>query len=154
MKGRDVLIGIAIGAFLVLFLMNYHSGKSSPPHPRPSSSQSAKATNNKGHNTHQGAGKQHTTAAHRTTASRTTAHQATTHQATAAKGTPATDALPSSHRLATGKNASKTDAKTTASAPGKSSGISDSLIVIACLIAIAAALSTVTLTVRGLRADK
>jgi hypothetical protein len=150
MKGRDVLIGVAIGAFLVLFLTNYHAGKSSP-HPKPSaSSQSAKSTGSKHKDPvkthHQAAHKQHTTAAAQ--------HNSDTKPAPAK---PATEAQPSTHRLATGKNAGKTDAKTTdkaASPAAKSSGISDGLIVVACLIAIAAALSTVTLTVRGLKAAK
>lgn len=147
MKGRDVLIGVAIGAFLVLFLTNYHSGKPHDPHPKSSASAQAASTQH-------GASSQHVDKTHHQAASK---HPAPTAKHTAAAkprpANPTAEAQPSAHRLSTGKAGSKTTGKA-ASAPAKSSGISDGLIVIACLIAIAAALSTVTLTVRGLRVAK
>ncbi|HEX4060411.1 MAG TPA: hypothetical protein VHY58_05235 [Streptosporangiaceae bacterium] len=149
MKGRDVLIGVAIGAVLVLFLVNYHSGKSTP-HPQPSVTNSAAAsqhkTKSKSH--HSSSKKSHSSAA---AAKHTPGPKPSGAAASATpvgQSRPTTASLPSSHHL-TAKATTRT-----ASAQGKSSGISDGLIVIACLIAIAAALSTVTMTVRGLRVAK
>jgi hypothetical protein len=148
MKGRDVLIGVAIGAFVVLFLTNYHSGKSSPPHPKPSVSAQSSHRPAALHTRHKD------TKPHRSTDAAVThkadpgpsadAAKATRTTGTPATGKPTTDALPSAHRITASR----------ASPAAKSSGLSNGLIVIASLIAIAAALSTVTLTVRGLRAAK
>jgi hypothetical protein len=155
MKGRDVLIGVAIGAFLVLFLTNYHPAKSPPPHPKPSASAqslprsaaaSSRLKDTKSHHPAPQHSASHHGADPRPSADAASAKPATGKSATgkAATGKPTTDALPSAHRITA----------TRASAPAKSSGVSNGLIIIASLIAIAAALSTVTLTVRGLRANK
>jgi cytoskeletal protein RodZ len=146
MKGRDVLIGVAIGAALVLFLVNYHSGKSTP-HPKSTVSASAshpKSTSKSHHSTSKKS-RSSAAAAKHTPSPKPSGAAATAHPASQR---PTTASQPSAHHL------SAKPAAHTASAPAKSSGISDGLIVIACLIAIAAALSTVTMTVRGLRAAK
>jgi hypothetical protein len=152
MKGRDVLIGVAIGAVLVLFLVNYHSGKSTP-HPKPSATTSASASHHKG-KSHHSSKKSHSSAAAakhtpgpKPSGAAASARPASQGGATnQSRPTPASQ--PSAHHL------SAKPVAHTASAPAKSSGISDGLIVIACLIAIAAALFTVTMTVRGLRVAK
>jgi hypothetical protein len=164
MKGRDVLIGVAIGAFVVLFLTNYHSGKSPPPHPKPSvsaqSSHRPAAVSSHHRDTrphHSTAAAVHHKAGPRPSTDAASARSGTGRSGTARSGTgrsgtggsatgkPTTDALPSAHPITGGRAASPA---------AKSSGLSNGLIVVASLIAIAAALSTVTLTVRGLRAAK
>jgi hypothetical protein len=154
MKGRDVLIGVAIGAFLVLFLTNYHPAKSPPAHPKPSASAqslprsaaaSSRLRDTKSHHpAPQHSAPPRSAPQHRADP-RPSADAASAKPAgKSATGKPTTQALPSAHRITA----------TQASAPAKSSGVSNGLIIIASLIAIAAALSTVTLTVRGLRAAK
>jgi hypothetical protein len=154
MKGRDVLIGVAIGAFVVLFLTNYHSGKSPPPHPKPSVSAQSSHRPAAVSSHHRDTRPHHSTAAavHHKAGPRGTGRSGTGGSGTGRSGTggsatgkPTTDALPSAHPITGGRAASPA---------AKSSGLSNGLIVVASLIAIAAALSTVTLTVRGLRAAK
>jgi len=147
MKGRDVLIGVAIGAFLVLFLTNYHSGKSTP-HPKPSVTTSAPSSLHKvtSKRRHPAARKSHTTAA---SAQHTAGPKPSADAVSAKPVKPSTASRPSAHRQQGGRTTAKA-----AAATGKSSGLSNGLIIIACLIAFIAALSTVTMTVRGLRVAK
>jgi hypothetical protein len=143
MKGRDLLIGAVAGGILVI-LLTHTGGKT--PHAGHSPSASASPAASAGKHHHHGS-KHHT---HHTAAPKT--HQATAkpqHTAGAgasASATPQASGHPSAHPTPSGHAASPT-AKSSGS-----SGLGNGLIAVACLIAIAAALFTVTMTVRGLRA--
>jgi hypothetical protein len=125
-RGRDVLIGVLLGAALIIWVTTrHHTNNSSSSHPRATVSAS------------------HSPAKH---AARTPAVQAPASKAAAPatrRPTPAASTHPSalthsSTRLASNKSAD--------------SGIGNGVIAIAALIAIAASLSTVALTVRHMRA--
>jgi hypothetical protein len=144
--GRDILIGVAIGAILILFLTHHHSSSSSSSHPKDSSS----AQSSKHHGGAKSAGHRNKsdTAAHASPHAHTSSHahaSASPHPTTGGQASPPAHSSPGAHTSSPAHAANN---------QSKSSGTSGALIAIASLIAIAAALSTVALTLRGRRADK
>jgi hypothetical protein len=125
-RGRDVLIGVPVGAVLIIWITSTHhkTNGSSGSHPRTSASASASHSPTR-HAAKAPAPKQHT-------------HAAASHHAAPAASTHPTPLTHSATRLASaGKPAD--------------SGLGNGVIAIAALVAIAASLSTVTLTVHHMR---
>jgi hypothetical protein len=159
MKGRDILIGALLGALVVIWATNHHDGKSSasqvkhsvsvqsssPPHggrtPAAHPSRHAATTHPAARSSHPAA---HTPATHPAS----TAHTGSAARVSHTGATPTRSPHPSMSAHATRR------AATGASHPAKSLDVSAGLIAIASLIAIAASLSTVTMTMRSLRAAK
>lgn len=125
-RGRDVLIGVLLGAALIVFVATRHNTHNSgSSHPRTTASASTASSHGK-HGAKAPATKTHPKA-------KTASHRPT--PAASTRPTPLTQA---SKRVASSKPAD--------------SGIGNGVIAIAALIAIAASLSTVALTVRHMRA--
>jgi hypothetical protein len=131
-RGRDFVIGLLVGAVLVL-LVTHHGGGSSKPNPKPTTS----ATPSHGAKT----------------------RSADTHRprpGPAVTVHPTILAHPSTSRpspLAHPASIAHLAARTAASGQSGESGLGDGVIAIASLVTIAASLSTVTMTVRGQRAS-
>jgi hypothetical protein len=125
-RGRDVLIGVLVGAVLIIWVTSTHhkTHGSSGSHPRTSAS--ASASHSPAKHAKAPAPKKHT-------------HAAASHHAAPAASTHPTPLTHSATHLAS------------ASKPADS-GLGNGVIAIAALVAIAASLSTVTLTVHHMRA--
>lgn len=141
MKGRDLLIGAIAGGILIILLT--HAG--SKPQSGHSPSASATQTSSSGKHHH------HHNSGHGKTAGDQHTHPATTKPPHTAGASPAASATTQTSGQASPHPTTSAHA---ASPAAKSSGLGNGLIAVACLIAIAAALFTVTMTVRGLRANK
>jgi hypothetical protein len=126
-RGRDVLIGVIVGAVLIIWITSTHhkTQGSSGSHPRTSASASASHSPAK-HAAKAPAAKKHASAS-------------VSHHAAPAPSTHPTPLTHSATHLAS-------------SSKPADSGLGNGVIAIAALVAIAASLSTVTLTVHHMRA--
>jgi hypothetical protein len=154
MKGRDILIGALLGALVVIWATNHHSAPKTPSSQgrhsvSVQSSSHPPGTGSPGARTSKPAVTSHpsphpatrSAAAHRTSPAPENSSAAPSHSA-AAHSTGTHPASPA-HTLSKGGS----------QGPG-TFDVSTGLIAIASLIAIAASLSTVTMTMRSLRAAK
>jgi hypothetical protein len=154
MKGRDILIGALLGALVVIWATNHHGAAKTP------SSQGKHSVSVQSSRHPQGTGSPGVHSSKPAVTSHPSSHPAThpaaAHRTSPAPGNSSPAPSPSTAQHPTGAHpasSAHTVSKGASHGPG-TFDVSTGLIAIASLIAIAASLSTVTVTMRSLRAAK